>query len=245
MQERQFDGVPDLLDLPGQAADVGVVDVRHLVEQQVVDLGAFHDRERHPGPPVGRHALSGLDVRQRRCPGQQQFVAGRAGDQQPSVGEHVLHHDHVGLDGWRRLPDQHHRLVEQHGHTRRQVTGRHVAADRDPQQPSADRHVDQSVRAGTHHHGVRLRRIRQRGQLLAQAQQRLAGLPQGRVQLLVLLRERTGIGAGVGQPALRDLGGPATVGGGLLGTQHPLTELVGHRRSPPKNSWHMGPSLHS
>jgi len=34
---RQLDAVPDLLDLRGQPADVGVVDVRHLFEDQLLD----------------------------------------------------------------------------------------------------------------------------------------------------------------------------------------------------------------
>ena len=39
VQERQLDGVADLLDLRGQAADVVVVDVRDLFEDELLDLG--------------------------------------------------------------------------------------------------------------------------------------------------------------------------------------------------------------
>jgi hypothetical protein len=39
VQVGQLDGVADRLDLAGQAADVGVVDVRDLFEDQVLDLG--------------------------------------------------------------------------------------------------------------------------------------------------------------------------------------------------------------
>ena len=38
VQERQLDGVSDRLDLPGQPADVAVVDVRNLFEDQLLDL---------------------------------------------------------------------------------------------------------------------------------------------------------------------------------------------------------------
>jgi hypothetical protein len=38
VQERQLDGVADLLDLPGQATDVGVVDVGDLFEDELLDL---------------------------------------------------------------------------------------------------------------------------------------------------------------------------------------------------------------
>jgi hypothetical protein len=39
VQERQLDGVADLLDLAGQAPDVAVVDVRDLLEDELLDLG--------------------------------------------------------------------------------------------------------------------------------------------------------------------------------------------------------------
>ena len=39
MQVGQLDSVADRLDLTGQAANVGVVDVRDLFEHQVLDLG--------------------------------------------------------------------------------------------------------------------------------------------------------------------------------------------------------------
>ena len=42
VQERQLDGVADLLDLPEQATDVGVVDVGHLLQHEVLDLGLGH-----------------------------------------------------------------------------------------------------------------------------------------------------------------------------------------------------------
>ena len=39
VQVRQLDGVADLLDLGGQATDRGVVDVGHLLEDELLDLG--------------------------------------------------------------------------------------------------------------------------------------------------------------------------------------------------------------
>jgi len=38
VQERQLDRVSDRLDLPGQPTDVGIVDVRNLFENQLLDL---------------------------------------------------------------------------------------------------------------------------------------------------------------------------------------------------------------
>ncbi len=39
MQERQFDGVADLLNLPGQSTDIAVVHIGHLLEHEVLHLG--------------------------------------------------------------------------------------------------------------------------------------------------------------------------------------------------------------
>ena len=39
VQERQFDRIADLLDLSGQAADIAVVNVRHLLQNEVLHLG--------------------------------------------------------------------------------------------------------------------------------------------------------------------------------------------------------------
>ena len=61
MQERQLDGVADLLDLPAQAADVVVADVGHLFEHQVLDLGLGDALE----------GVAGLGVDQQRVAGPQ------------------------------------------------------------------------------------------------------------------------------------------------------------------------------
>ena len=52
VQERQLDGVSDRLDLPGQAADVAIVDIRNLFEDQLFDLAL-----RDPLVGVGRTRL--------------------------------------------------------------------------------------------------------------------------------------------------------------------------------------------
>ena len=38
VQERQLDRISDRLDLPGQPADVAIVDIRNLFEDQLFDL---------------------------------------------------------------------------------------------------------------------------------------------------------------------------------------------------------------
>ncbi len=52
VQERQLDGISDRLDLPGQTADVAVVDIRNLFEDQLFDLAL-----RDPLVGVGRPRL--------------------------------------------------------------------------------------------------------------------------------------------------------------------------------------------
>src|SRR3954447_17996183 len=50
VQERQLDGITDLLDLVAEAADVGVADVRHLFEDELLDL-ALRDALVGPAGP--------------------------------------------------------------------------------------------------------------------------------------------------------------------------------------------------
>ena len=59
VQERQFDGVADLLDLPAQAADVVVADVGNLFEHQILDLGLGDALERVPGLGVDQQRVAG------------------------------------------------------------------------------------------------------------------------------------------------------------------------------------------
>ena len=59
MQERQLDGVADLLDLAAQAADVVVADVGHLLEHQILDLGLGDALERVPGLGVDQQRVAG------------------------------------------------------------------------------------------------------------------------------------------------------------------------------------------
>ena len=69
VQERQFDRVADLLDLPAEATDVVVVDVGNLFQHQVLDLGL--------GDPLERVAGFGID--QQRITGPQLARIGESG----------------------------------------------------------------------------------------------------------------------------------------------------------------------
>ena len=70
VQERQLDGVADLLDLPRQAADVGVVDVGDLFEDELLDLAL-----RDPLVDVARARLE-----QQRVAGAQRLADQRVGE---------------------------------------------------------------------------------------------------------------------------------------------------------------------
>ena len=59
MQERQLYGVPNLLDLSTETADVLVSDVRNLLENEILHLGLGNALER----------VAGLGVDQQRIPG--------------------------------------------------------------------------------------------------------------------------------------------------------------------------------
>jgi hypothetical protein len=59
VQERQLDGVGDLLDLVVEAADVGVGDVGHLLEQQVLDLGPGQLLEQQVRTRIEAHLVAG------------------------------------------------------------------------------------------------------------------------------------------------------------------------------------------
>jgi hypothetical protein len=62
VEERQFDGVGDLLDLLVETADVVVGDVRHLLEQQVLDLRSGQLLEQQVGAMVEAHGVAGAQV---------------------------------------------------------------------------------------------------------------------------------------------------------------------------------------
>ena len=62
MQERQLDGVADLLDLPAEAADVVVADVGNLFENQILHLGLRDALERIPGLGVDQQRVTGAQL---------------------------------------------------------------------------------------------------------------------------------------------------------------------------------------
>ena len=62
VQERQLDGVPDGLDLGAETADHRVVDVRHLLEHQLLDVQLGDPLVREVHPPVDQQRVAGAQV---------------------------------------------------------------------------------------------------------------------------------------------------------------------------------------
>ena len=209
MQERQFDGVPDLLDLAGQAADVGVVDVRGLLQQQVGQVAARHDLEGEPDLAVGQQRHARTKLAHVAGEGQHDVLVRGPADQHAGLVQPFFEHHHLAGQRAARDPHQQHRLVEQHRRPRTKRLGRHVRAQRDPQQPAADGHVRHPLGRQPQQRGQGERRPGQLVQLGAKAQQALPRLAQGLVQLLVLLRQRPGVGPGVRQPPVGEIEGAA------------------------------------
>ena len=58
MEEGQLDGVADELDLLTQSPDVAVSDVGHLLQDELLDLGAHHGAQRHAHGQVGHEGVA-------------------------------------------------------------------------------------------------------------------------------------------------------------------------------------------
>ncbi len=84
MPERQLDRVADLLDLVGQAADVVVVDVGHLVEHEIGDLGPLDRTQSQPGADVDEQAVAEIG----------RLVAQPGRQDEPHLGVGRRAHDH-------------------------------------------------------------------------------------------------------------------------------------------------------
>ena len=65
VQVRQLDRVVDLLDLVVEATDVGVGDVGHLFEDELLDLGARDALDEQAGASVHEQVLAGAQLARR------------------------------------------------------------------------------------------------------------------------------------------------------------------------------------
>ena len=219
VQERQLDGVADLLDLPRQATDVGVVDVGDLFEDQLLDLAL-----RDPLVDVARPRLE-----QQRVTDAQRLAGQRVGevDHALVVGvpddqgalrdavdrlEQLLEHDDVALALEPPRLDDVHRLVEHDLLAGAQVVALDVRRQRHPQLAAAGEDVDRAVVVLPEVDAVAGRRLAEPVDLLLERHQLLAGVPQRAGQLVVALAEKGGAALRLGDPFLQGADVPGAVG---------------------------------
>ncbi len=194
VQERQLDGVGDLLDLGVETADVGVRDVGHLLEQQVFDLGPWQLLEQHVGARVEPHGVAAAQVHAAQRVGQlaHSLLVGAPDDQgADAVVEQLLdRHDLAGDLGTAGLDDVE-ALVEHDLGPAGQLLVVDVGVQPDAHLAPAGEHVDRAVVVLADDHAVCRRRLGELVDLVAQRGDVLAGLAKGVAQLLVL-RDRLG-----------------------------------------------------
>ena len=98
--ERQLDGVADLFDLWAEAADVAVVDVGSLLQEQVLDLRALDVLEGEPAAQVGEDGVPDAQARvtQRGGDAQHPLVVGAGDDEDARLVDDLLDgHELPGL----------------------------------------------------------------------------------------------------------------------------------------------------
>ena len=189
VQERQLDRVGDLFDLVVEAADVGVRDVGHLLEQQVLDLGSGQLLEQEVRAGVETEVVARSDVGAADGVGElaDPLLVGTTDDHDADPVVHDLF-DRDHLAGDLRRP-RHHDVVALVEHDLGAAVEQlvvDVGVQGDAHLATAGEDVDGVVVVLADHHAVGRRRLRQLVDLVAQCRDVLAGLAQGVGQLLVL-----------------------------------------------------------
>ena len=198
VQERQLDGIRDLLDLVVETTDVGVGDVGDLFEEQVLDLGPGQLLEQQVGADVEAHRVAGPKVDAAHGVGQlaDPLLVGATDDERShAVVEQLLDGDDLaGLLGSPGEDDVE-ALVEHDLTAPVELVEVDVGVRGDLHLAAAGEDVDGAVVVLPDDDAVGRRRLGQLVDLVAQRGDVLARLPQGVAQLLVL-------GDGLGQLTL-------------------------------------------
>ncbi len=194
VEVRKLHGVGDGLDLVVQPSDVGVGDVRHLFEDELLHLRPGQLLHQEPGAWLHEHRVTGSQLHADEGVGElgdPLLVGPPEDDRPPAVLQHLL--DHHDLAGPLEPPGQDHvqRLVEDHLVPALEVLDVDVGMQRDPHLAPSGEHVDGSVVVGPEVCPVGRRRLGQLLHLLAQGGHVLLGRLEGEGQLLVL---RDGLG---------------------------------------------------
>ena len=220
VQERQLDGVGDRLDLGVEATDVGVRDVGHLLEQQVLDLGARQLLEQHVRPRVEPQEVAVAQPRAAQHARElaHPLLVGAADDDRADA---VLHHllegdDLAGVLGPAGL-DHVVALVEGDLGAEVEQLVLDVGVELDLHLATAGEHVDGAVVVLADDHAVGVGWLGELLDLVAQRRDVLARLAQRVAQLLVLGGLLGQLALGLEQPLLER---PHPVGGvGEAGAQ--------------------------
>ena len=201
VQERQLDGVADLLDLSAETTDVLVPDIGHLFEDEVLDLGLGHPLEGESGfgvdeQRVARTQLAALAVlrvdlaQQRLGQPHDALLVGVADDQRPpAVPENLAQRadlaDRVELAGL----DDGQGLVQTQRLTLGEGFGVDVRRTGEPHLAAGGEHIDGRVGVHVEQDPVSTRRLTETVDLLAQGDELLTRLLEGVEQLRVACRE--------------------------------------------------------
>ena len=206
VQERQLDRVPDRLDLSVESADVVVVDVGNLFEDQFFDL-ALGDLL----VGVGRAGLDQQRVtRAQRLRPQQvgevddPFLVGVPDDQSAVAAlEQLLEHHDLARALITAGGDDVHRLVEHDFLAVLQLGGDNLRRHRDAQLAAGGEDVDGAVLEQLEEHAIAARRLRQSIDLLLERDHLVAGLAQRLGEALVALGQTGDPQLRLGKPVLQ------------------------------------------
>ena len=189
VQEGQFHGVHDLVDLAVEPAHVGVGDVGDLLEHQLLDLGSGQLLEQQGRSGIEQDGIAGPQLHVGQVGGQLHdlLLVGATEDHgSTSVGQELLEGDDLAsaLGG----PRQHHveRFVEHHLGTPGELLVAELGMQRHTHLAPAGEHVDGAVVVVTEERAVGRGGLGELLDLLAQRRDVLARLAQGVRELLVL-----------------------------------------------------------
>ena len=211
VEERQLHSVGDLLDLVVEPADVGVGDVGHLLEQQVLDLGPRQLLEQQVRTRIEPHlvAAAQADAAQRVGQLADTLFVGPPDDEGPDTVVHDVldRHDLTGVLGV--AGEDHVEALVEHD---LEATLEQVVVDLGMQLhlhlAAARQDVDRAVVVLADDHAVRRRRLGQLVDLVAQRGDVFARFTQRVAQLLVLPDRLGELALGLEQTLLE---GPDTI----------------------------------
>ncbi len=198
VEEGQLDRVADGLDLRAQPADVGVVDVRDLLQHEVLDLGLGHPLVGEAGPGVDGQGVPDAHrlAEQRGGEPDDPLLVGVRRDERPVRRHELLDGDELADPLEAGDGDDVHRLVEHDLAARLELPDRHSGRDRDAELAPAGGDVRGAVLADAHERPERRGRLGETLDLAAQGDDLLAGVAEGLGEALVLHGDPAGLGPG-------------------------------------------------